>query len=94
MTSVDDVRTVCKRLASHGWADLLGQHGLDITAPNLAEELAKELPGIRRHFLGFDDFPIEGKCGSRARPSGSQPAVPRSHLYTRLPDSLWWLQVS
>lgn len=59
MTLIDDVQTVCHRLAPHGWADLLAQHGLDITAPNLAEEL----PDIRRDSPGFEDFAMEGKRG-------------------------------
>ena len=63
MTLIDDVRTVCRRLAPHGWADLLAQHGLDITAPNLAEELARELTGIRRDLPGFEDFAMEGGRG-------------------------------
>jgi hypothetical protein len=63
MTLIDDVQTVCHRIAPHGWADLLGQHGLDITAPNLAEELTRELPDIRRDFPGFEDFAMEGKRG-------------------------------
>jgi hypothetical protein len=63
MTLIDDVQTVCRRLAPQGWADLLAQHGLDITASNLAEELARELPNIRREFPGFEDFAIEGRRG-------------------------------
>ena len=63
MALIDDVQTVCRRLAPHGWADLLGQHGLDITASNLAEELARELPGIRRDLPGFEDFAMEGERG-------------------------------
>jgi hypothetical protein len=63
MTLIDDVQTVCRRLAPHGWADLLAQHGLDITAPNLAEELARELTAIRRDLPGFEDFAMEGKRG-------------------------------
>jgi hypothetical protein len=63
MALIDDVQTVCHRLAPHGWADLLGQHGLDITASNLAEELARELPGIRRDLPGFEDFAMEGERG-------------------------------
>ncbi len=63
MALIDDVQTVCRRLAPHGWADLLGEHGLDITASNLAEELAKELPAIRRDLPGFEDFAMEGERG-------------------------------
>ena len=32
MTLIDDVQAVCRRLVPQGWADLLAQHGLDITA--------------------------------------------------------------
>lgn len=63
MTLIDDVQTACHRLAPHGWADLLAQHGLSITAPNLAEELARELPDIRRDLPGFEDFAMEGRRG-------------------------------
>jgi hypothetical protein len=63
MTLIDEVQTVCRRLAPQGWADLLAQHGLDITAPNLAEELARELPDIRRDLPGFEDFAMEGRFG-------------------------------
>jgi hypothetical protein len=63
MALIDDVQTVCHHLAPHGWADLLGQHGLDITASNLAEELARELQGIRRDLPGFEDFAMEGERG-------------------------------
>ena len=63
MALIDDVQAVCRRLAPHGWADLLAQHGLDITASNLAEELARELPEIRRDLPGFEDFAMEGRRG-------------------------------
>jgi hypothetical protein len=63
MTLIDDVQTICRRLAPHGWADLLAQHGLDITASNLAEELARELPSVRRDLPGFEDFAMEGRRG-------------------------------
>src|SRR5215204_6551853 len=63
MALIDDVQAVCRRLAPHGWADLLAQHGLDITSPNLAAELARELPEIRRDVPGFEDFAMEGERG-------------------------------
>jgi hypothetical protein len=63
MTLIDDVQAVCRRLAPHGWAGLLAQHGLDITALNLAEELTRELPDIRRDLPGFEDFAMEGRRG-------------------------------
>ena len=71
MALIDEVRQICDRLASHGWKDLLLQHGLDITAPDLAEELAKVLPRINRSVKGFEDFAQEGvrgiESGSPAR---------------------------
>jgi hypothetical protein len=63
MALIDDVQAVCRRLAPHGWADLLAQHDLNITAPNLAAELARELPEIRRDLPGFEDFAMEGERG-------------------------------
>jgi hypothetical protein len=63
MTLIDDVQGVCRRLAPQGWADLLAQHGLDITVSSLAEELARRLPGIRRDLPGFEDFAMEGRRG-------------------------------
>lgn len=78
MTLIDDVQSACRRLAPEGWAGLLAQYGLDITAPNLAEELARELPNVRRDLPGFEDFAMEGR---RAIEPGS-PA--RSLLYHAL----------
>ncbi len=43
MTLIDNVQDVCRRLAPHGWAGLLAKHGLDITTPDLTEELAKDV---------------------------------------------------
>ncbi|MBW4627400.1 MAG: hypothetical protein KME49_18320 [Brasilonema octagenarum HA4186-MV1] len=71
MPLIDDVKRVCDRLAPLGWRDLLLAHGLDITAANLKQELAKELPNINRTIKGFEDFAFEGKRaiepGSAAR---------------------------
>ncbi len=61
MALIDEVKQVCSRLASVGWRDLLLQHGLDITATNLQQELIKELPAINRQIAGFEDFAFEGK---------------------------------
>ena len=78
MTLIDEVQDVCRRLAPHGWVDLLAEHGLDITAPDLAEELARELPDIRRDLPGFEDFAMEGR-------RGIEPGFPaRSLLYHAL----------
>ena len=43
MSLTDELKKICDRLAPHGWRELLLEHGLDITANNLEEELLKEL---------------------------------------------------
>ena len=63
MVLKDEVKKVCNRLAPHGWHDLLLEHGLDITADNLEDELLKELTTIKRNIDGFSDFAEEGKRG-------------------------------
>jgi hypothetical protein len=63
MTLIEQVKQVCARLAPYGWAELFNLHGLDITASNLAQELSKPLPGIRRDIQGFEDFALEGTRG-------------------------------
>lgn len=63
MALIENVIKICNRLAPHGWRDLLLRHGLDITATNLKQELAKELPSINREIKGFEDFAFEGKRG-------------------------------
>ena len=55
---LEEVKQVCDRLAPHGWRDLLLEHGLDITATDLKQELTKELPSINRDIEGFEDFAI------------------------------------
>jgi hypothetical protein len=60
---IDQVRQVCARLAPFGWAELFSLHGLDITASDLAQELSKPLPNIRRDIQGFEDFAFEGSRG-------------------------------
>jgi hypothetical protein len=42
MPLINDVKKICDRLAPLGWRDLLFQHGLDISATNLGQELTKE----------------------------------------------------
>jgi hypothetical protein len=66
MPLIDEVRQMCSRLASFGWRDLLLEHGLDITATNLEQELTKELSAINRRIPGFEDFAFEGKRGIEA----------------------------
>ncbi|HLL52663.1 MAG TPA: hypothetical protein VK447_03895 [Myxococcaceae bacterium] len=48
------------RLAPLGWAELLARHGVDLMAPALAQELARELPGLDRTVPGFEDFSLDG----------------------------------
>lgn len=66
MALIDEVKQICDRLAQNGWRDLLLHHGLDITASNLKQELAKELQNIDRDIEGFEDFAFEGKRGIEA----------------------------
>jgi hypothetical protein len=63
MSMLDEVKRICARLAPYGWAELFKLHGLDINADNLAAELARPLPGIRRDIQGFEDFAVEGTRG-------------------------------
>lgn len=63
MALIDDVKRICNRLAPQGWGDLLAQHGLNITAANLADELSKKLTNIVRSARGFEDFALEGERG-------------------------------
>ena len=63
VTLKDQVEKACKRLAVHGWRKLLLEHGLDITADNLEQELLRDLPAIKRSVDGFSDFAVEGKRG-------------------------------
>jgi hypothetical protein len=63
MALIDQVQQVCDRLALQGWRDLLLQHGLDITATDLQQELTKELSTIDRNLPGFTDFAADGTRG-------------------------------
>lgn len=71
---IKSVEAVCRRLSRHGWRELLlsvtGDE-LDLTAANLAGELAKRLTSVRRDVPGFEDFASEGwravEPGSPAR---------------------------
>src|SRR5438094_565690 len=60
MSLIDDVADLCTRLAPRGWGRLLAAQGLDIQAKDLAKELARHLPGIRRGLKGFEDFSTDG----------------------------------
>lgn len=84
MPLIDDVADVCRRLADGGWRDLLllvTDGDLDITAPDLRQELARPLARIDRTVPGFEDFAKEGD-------RGIEPSVPaRSLLYHALASS-------
>jgi hypothetical protein len=78
MALIDDVKRACRRLAEHGWGELLQAHGLDITADDLTAEFTRELPRIDRELPGFEDFALEGH-------RGIEPGVPaRSLLFHAL----------
>src|SRR4051812_16759866 len=59
---IDHVAAACRRLAPSGWRELMGLHGLDISAGELARELSRPLP-IDRSIPGFEDFAWEGTRG-------------------------------
>ncbi len=60
MALIDEIRSICSRLAQKGWTELLARHGLVLGASNLAVKLAKPLP-IDRTLPGFEDFALAGK---------------------------------
>ena len=81
MALIDDVRAVGNSLATSGWRDLLLAFGLDITAADLAAELARSLPALssaRPSLPGFEDFSLAAR-------RGIEPGVPdRSLLFHAL----------
>jgi hypothetical protein len=60
---IDEVRAIFERLAPQGWEELFRAHGLDMTASDLATELARPLSDIDRELKGFEDFAREGTRG-------------------------------
>ncbi|MCU4986456.1 hypothetical protein OB991_24200 [Bacillus cereus] len=61
---IEQVRQICNRLAEHGWRDLFLQHGLDITAADLKQELLKDIHAkTNRKLKGFEDFSLKGTRG-------------------------------
>ncbi|SDG75443.1 hypothetical protein SAMN04487996_122167 [Dyadobacter soli] len=61
MSSLNQLSQICQRLAPFGWATLLKRHGLDILAPNLENEIYKDISGtIDRSIPGFEDFISSG----------------------------------
>lgn len=57
---IETVAAACRRLAPAGWGELLGAHGLDITATDLRAQLLRPLPDIRRDAPGIEEFAAEG----------------------------------
>ncbi len=81
MALIQEVKSICTRLAGKGWKTLLLKHGLDITASNLATELGKTLT-VDRNVPGFADFAANGN-------KGIEPGSPaRSLLYHALASPL------
>ncbi|RKR43222.1 hypothetical protein [Paraburkholderia sp. BL17N1] len=72
-TLFEGVQATLGRLAPHGWATLFADHGLDITAQDLAHALRAPLPGINRRAPGFEDFALEGV-------RGIEPGIPAQSL--------------
>ena len=63
---IDQVTTVCERLAPEGWRDLLlavSHDELDITTADLSTMLSQPLSQIDRTIPGFEDFALEGTRG-------------------------------
>src|ERR687898_613411 len=63
---IDQVTTVCERLAPEGWRDLLlavSHDELDITTTDLTTMLSQPLSQIDRTVPGFEDFALEGTRG-------------------------------
>src|SRR5437879_10993785 len=82
MTLTDGVAAIFARPDMQGWNQLLAQHGLDLTAGDLAAELARPLPSIDRTIPGFEDFCPDAMRGIEAGVSS------RSLLYHALASPL------
>src|SRR5438874_2208865 len=68
MSLINKVFELCnQKLVGQGWDRLFGEvAGLKIKQPTeakLARELARPLPDIKRTFLGFEDFALDGNRG-------------------------------
>jgi hypothetical protein len=62
---IDQLEAICRRLAPLGWRSMMlavTGGALDITAPDLARELARQVP-IDRSYPGFGDFALAGHRG-------------------------------
>ncbi|PNQ95037.1 hypothetical protein C1S70_31010 (plasmid) [Azospirillum argentinense] len=62
MSLMEEVKTVCRRLAPLGWGGLLARHGLRLDAPDQGGELARKL-AVDRTVAGFEDFCLAGERG-------------------------------
>src|SRR5258707_9042225 len=58
MALIQDVAVIFARPQMAGWKQLLAQHGLDLTASDLAAELNRPLPAIDRTVPGFEDLKV------------------------------------
>lgn len=82
MALINDMKSMCDRLAGRGWADLLKRFGLDIAAPDavtlatrLAAPIARPTGAVPEGFLDF----------AFVNAAGIAPAAPaRSLLYHAL----------
>ena len=82
MALIQDVAAIFARPQMAGWKQLLAQHGLDLTAADLAAELIRPLQTIDRTVPGFEDF-----CPDAVR--GVEAGVPsKSLLYHALASPL------
>jgi hypothetical protein len=93
MALIDEVKTICDRLAPLGWRDLLKAvtgNALDMSKPTpaaLRQELTKNLASIDRSVPGFEDFAPSGRRAvTAAQPASSllyhalaSPLVTRDH---------------
>ena len=93
MARIDEIKSLCDRLAPLGWRELLRnatRNKLDIsqsTPAALRRELTKTLPGIDRMLPGFEDFAADGaKAVTPGQPASSllyhalaSPMISRDH---------------
>ncbi|HYO65886.1 MAG TPA: hypothetical protein VEU33_07385, partial [Archangium sp.] len=74
MALIDRVKTLCDRLARHGWADRLSPFGLDITAATpaaLATQLARAVQRpTGAELRGFEDFAFRTATGIKPASPG------------------------
>jgi hypothetical protein len=84
MILLERVRSICRRLAPKGWANLFALHGLHldsstlVNATELLAELLRKLPSIDRTVQGFRDF---SPAGERAIEPGNPGASLLYHAF-------------